>query len=308
MSFRNYSDSEFQEKVSNTYKNMVENQSIDYVQKMKDRYTSAPYIKCSIWNMINKLENIVDESDPDNDLPQIVHAYQTAESLKTRYLNKDNSIKSIPIKDLFNEIEWINLPTLFKSEFNTTLSSYYSNITDWSWLPLIGFIHDLGKIMMLDEFGCLPQWSVVGDTFPVGIKLSDNYPFFNKMYWKNNKSINGKGKSIYNYNCGFDNIDFSWGHDEYMASFLERNNTNLPDEAIYIIRYHSFYSWHTPRNNVCGYSDLASNYDWKMLPLLKAFQKADLYSKSRIIPSTEEIKNSYDVLIKKYFISTELYW
>jgi inositol oxygenase len=287
---------------------MVENQSIDYVQKMKDRYTSAPYIKCSIWNMINKLENIVDESDPDNDLPQIVHAYQTAESLKTRYINSDNTIKSISIRSLFTELEWIDIPIQYKALYNTTLDSYYSDINDWSWLPLIGFIHDLGKIMMLDVFGCLPQWSVVGDTFPVGIKLSDNYPFFNKMYWKNNKSINGKGKSIYNYNCGFDNIDFSWGHDEYMASFLERNNTNLPDEAIYIIRYHSFYSWHTPLDYERSYVNFASTLDWKMLPLLKAFQKADLYSKTRTIPPVEEIINTYDNLVNKYFICKDLYW
>ena len=65
------------------------------------------------------------------------------------------------------------------------------------------------------------------------------------MYHKNNKSLN---KNTYNNNCGFDKVLFSWGHDEYLASKLEINDTRLPKEAIYIIRYHSFYSWHSPRN------------------------------------------------------------
>ena len=62
--------------------------------------------------------------------------------------------------------------------------------------------------------------------------------------------------------------------------FSKKNNTKLPNEAIYLIRYHSFYAWHNPKNSsIRGYTNLASMYDWKMLPLLKAFQKADLYSK-----------------------------
>lgn len=39
---------------------------------------------------------------------------------------------------------------------------------DLEWLPLVGFIHDFGKVMVEPQFGGLPQWAVVGDTFPVG--------------------------------------------------------------------------------------------------------------------------------------------
>ena len=42
------------------------------------------------------------------------------------------------------------------------------------------------------------------------------------------------------------------------------------------------------------------------LPLLKAFQKSDLYSKSRKHPSIESIKNTYNILINKYLKSYEL--
>src|SRR6476619_2018431 len=45
------------------------------------------------------------------------------------------------------------------------------------WMVLVGLIHDMGKVLCL--FG-EPQWSVVGDTFPVGCAFSDKivYPEF----------------------------------------------------------------------------------------------------------------------------------
>jgi len=62
----------------------------------------------------------------------------------------------------------------------------------------------------------------------------------------------------------------AFSHDDYLASILEKNETNFPKEAMYIIRFHSFYPWHTPRNGKRGYEFFASEYDWKMLPLVKA--------------------------------------
>ena len=38
---------------------------------------------------------------------------------------------------------------------------------------VVGFINDLGKILLTKEFGNLQQWSVVGDTFPLGQQLDE---------------------------------------------------------------------------------------------------------------------------------------
>ena len=295
--FRNYTDSKFQSRVERTYCQMLTNQTIDYVTKMKNKYNNLN-IKTNIWMIINALENIHDESDPDNDLPQIVHAYQTSKSAK-KFTSSDYQIK-----DLFSSQEWQNLPHKQQAEYqNQTLASFYQ--MDLDWFPLLGFIHDLGKILLLPEFGQLPQWSVVGDTFPVGEPLCQNFVFYQKMYHVNNSSINGETQHYQN-NCGFDKVNFSFGHDEFLANVLEKNNTRLPPEAIYIIRYHSFYSWHTPRNEIQGYTHLANELDWKMLPLLKAFQKSDLYSKTRNLPSNEEINSIFKKSFDKYFTSEEL--
>ena len=37
----------------------------------------------------------------------------------------------------------------------------------------------------------------------------------------------------------------SWGHDEYLYHVLKHNKSTLPDQALKIIRYHSFYPWHS---------------------------------------------------------------
>lgn len=299
MNFRNYDN---KNEVKHTYKKMLENHTIQHLNNMKTKF--IPSKKYNIWDIISQLNSIIDESDPDSDLPQIVHAYQTAESIKNKFLDNDFRLKEINIKNLFSSNEWNNLPEKYKDDYETTLHKYYNSIKYWDWLYLIGFIHDLGKIMLCNNFGELEQWSVVGDTFPLGQKLDKSYNYEkNNFHHKNNDLL----YDTYQNYCGFESVKMNWGHDEYLASVLEINNCKIPKEGIYIIRFHSFYSWHTPNSNNRGYENLANNYDWYMLPLLKLFQKSDLYSKSRDIPSENEIIINLSPLIKKYQCE-ELLW
>ena len=299
MGYRNYTNSNFQERVEKTYQNMLINQTEGFVQTMKEKYKNYPNINTNIWNTINYLENIKDESDPDSDLPQIVHAYQTAISLESK------NIENFPIKNLFTKKEWELLDSKKKQEYDCDILDFYSDIKEWDWLPLIGFIHDLGKVLLLSDYGCLEQWAVVGDTFPVGQKLSETYIFENKKYHINNNSLN---IDKYSNNIGFSNILMSWGHDEYLAHILEKNKTLFPKEAIYLVRFHSFYAWHSPKEKERGYKELADKFDWYMLPLLKYFQKSDLYSKSRDIPDNKKIEDKFKNLIDKYIPNSTLLW
>jgi len=294
--FRNYKANSINN-VEQTYKSMLENQTLDYVANMKTSLSMSKPAIYGIWDIIDKLESIVDDSDPDTELPQIFHAYQTANIIKEKYVSNSDAFNRNPIKVLFSQSEWASIPTKYKQMYNTTINNLYKHIKEWDWFILVGFIHDLGKILLLIDFGQLPQWAVVGDTFPLGHKLDTNYVFYNKNYHKNNADLS---INTYINHCGFNNVVFSWGHDEYLAKMLENNNIKLPKEAMYIIRYHSFYSWHTPSNNIRGYTDLASDYDWHMLPLLKCFQQADLYSKTDDIPCINMIKQTFSKLIDKY--------
>lgn len=160
------------------------------------------------------------------------------------------------------------------------------------WMVLVGLMHDMGKVLCL--FG-EEQWAVVGDTFPVGCKYSDKivYPeFFKENSDFDNERYNSKF-GIYEPNCGLRNVHMSWGHDEYIYQLLK---DYLPEPALYMLRYHSFYAWHREGE----YDYLMDDHDREMLKWVKLFNPYDLYSKCPDIPKWEEIKPYYENLIKTY--------
>ncbi len=92
---------------------------------------------------------------------------------------------------------------------------------DQDWLHLTGLIHDLGKVMAL--FG-QPQWSTVGDTFPVGCAF-DSSNVFAESFANNPDARNPAYNSLcgmYSPHIGLDQLLMSWGHDEYMYRVLVR--------------------------------------------------------------------------------------
>lgn len=305
-SYRKYSD--LQSSVAKTYLCMHQHQTKNCVDSLRARFTqpSECVVRKRLIDLFPILDQIIDDSDPDTSLPQIHHAYQTSEALKIYCddMNPTQLKKNILIADLFG-LEWETLPLSVKKSYPTYLHELYPDITDWSWLPLIGFLHDMGKVLASAEWGALPQWQVVGDTFPINAPFASSNIFYEEGFYKRNPNLaNQKQTSThfgeYKKHCGLNNVLMSFGHDEYM--FLILNNTihHLPMHALYIIRFHSFYAWHTPRNGERGYTELASDNDWHLLPLLKAFQQSDLYSKTDNLLDNQKLEKEYVELIEKF--------
>nr|DAD24600.1 TPA_asm: hypothetical protein HUJ06_026064 [Nelumbo nucifera] len=167
------------------------------------------------------------------------------------------------------------------------------------WLHLTALIHDLGKVLLHPSFGALPQWAVVGDTFPVGCAFHESnvhHKYFKDNPDYNNPDYNTKN-GIYSEECGLDNVMMSWGHDDYMYLVAKENKTTLPSAALFIIRYHSFYPLHT----YGAYRHLMNEQDVENLKWLHIFNKYDLYSKSKVRTDVEKVKPYYLSLIDKYF-------
>lgn len=164
------------------------------------------------------------------------------------------------------------------------------------WMVLVGLMHDMGKVLCL--FG-EPQWAVVGDTFPVGCAYSDKivYPEF---FSENTDFTDARYNSelgVYEKNCGLRNVDMSWGHDEYIYQIMKHY---IPEEGLYMLRYHSFYSWHREG----AYEYLLDDHDKAMLPWVKLFNPYDLYSKNPEPPNWDELRPYYTDLLKKYLPET----
>lgn len=282
------------------YKNMYKNQTY---YKKKDIISKLNFNKkYKIKDVFPLLNKVVDSSDPDTEHPQIYHGYQTAQAIYDNYFEKMN-FKDIKIKDLFTKEDWFLLSNDRKKMYEGTVKDFYDYIKEWDWLILVGLIHDLGKILVLNEFGGFDEWFSVGDIYPLGCAFSKSNIYYNKGYhklcddYKNNSFNSDLG--IYKKKYGFENIEMTFSHDYYLAESLKKSNTNLPAEAIYIIQFHSFYAWHSPKNNIRGYESLSSEKDWRLLPLLKLFQRADLYSKKDEIEQKFNYE-LFDNLITKY--------
>ncbi|XP_044464806.1 inositol oxygenase 2-like [Mangifera indica] len=255
--FRDYNaESERQKTVEEFYRLQHINQTYDFVKRMKEEYGKLNKAEMSIWECCELLNQVVDDSDPDLDEPQIQHLLQSAEAIRKDYPDED-------------------------------------------WLHLTALIHDLGKVLTLPEFGGLPQWAVVGDTFPLGCafdKANIHYKYFKENPDYNNPAFNTKN-GIYSEGCGLNNVMFSWGHDDYMYTVAKENGTTLPPAGLFVIRYHSFYPLHKEGT----YAHLMNDEDKENLKWLRVFNKYDLYSKSKVLVDVEAVKPYYLSLIEKYF-------
>ena len=113
--------------------------------------------------------------------------------------------------------------------------------------------------------------------------------------------INPKAdETIYDPGCGLDNIHMSWGHDEYVYHVVK---DYLPEEALYMLRYHSFYPWHKEGE----YTHLTNEKDREMLKWVRAFNRYDLYSKGAPRPKADELMPYYRELVDE-FLPEPLRW
>jgi inositol oxygenase len=222
------------------------------VQQKREEYLSRQKQQMSIWEAMEFLNTLVDDSDPDTDLSQIEHLMQTAESIRAAGHPR--------------------------------------------WFILTGLIHDLGKVLCL--FG-EPQWAVVGDTFPVGCAYSQRVVF--PEFFADNPDYHHEVYStqlgVYELGSGLKNVQLSWGHDEYLYHVVK---DWLPEEALYMIRYHSFYAGHREGE----YDYLMDDHDREMFDWVRKFNPYDLYTKSHQRPDVNALTPYYQELIREFFPPT----
>jgi inositol oxygenase len=141
---------------------------------------------------------------------------------------------------------------------------------DDDWMALVGLIHGLGKLQGHERFGSQPQWSIIGETFPVGCRFSG--AITNANYFSANPDRRKKQYStplgIYQQNCGLRSVFMSWSGPEYLYMLLALNKTLLPREALWLLRYQKFYALLEPGR---PYQDLMCDFDVAMLPKFEKF-------------------------------------
>ncbi len=246
--FRDYR-AEAKPEVKEFYRLNHRHQTVDFVRAKRAEYLPLARRKMGLWDGLEFLNTLVDDSDPDTSLPQIEHLLQTAEAIR-----RDGHPR---------------------------------------WFVLTGLIHDFGKVLCL--FG-EPQWAVVGDTFPVGCAYSDKIVFAELLADNPDSRVPEYQTpcGIYDAGCGLDAVMMSWGHDEYMYHVVK---DYLPPEALYMIRYHSFY----PGHREGAYDHLMNARDQKYFNAVRAFNPYDLYTKSAERPDVDKLRSYYEDLWNEFF-------
>ena len=83
--FRNYTDSDRHDTVSNHYKMMRKFHTLAFAEKMADKYDFSNgkfRAMMTVEEAFKKLLTYVDSSDPDAELPNRIHMLQTAEGIR----------------------------------------------------------------------------------------------------------------------------------------------------------------------------------------------------------------------------------
>jgi inositol oxygenase len=79
--FRQF-DAEARDSVKAFYRLNHRHQTVDFVRQKREEFLSRRHERMGVWDALEYLNSLVDDSDPDTDLPQIAHAMQTAERIR----------------------------------------------------------------------------------------------------------------------------------------------------------------------------------------------------------------------------------
>ena len=294
---------------------------LDYFYKMiKDNY--APLVEEYHLIMCKKICNAINKSILNNeiiylednslrtyeiDTPQYylyrdMHINQTLDfvlSKKLQYSILNN--KLMTMKDALSSLDTFIDPSDPDLDEENSIHAYQTaerirklHPTNTE-LQITGLIHDIGKVLF--TYG-EPNWAIVGDTYVVGCEFPKSIVYSETL--KDNPDYDIYDKlGIYSEGCGLDNLNISFGHDEYLYQVLKQNinKHKISQDNLDIIRYHSFYPWHTSGE----YKHFMNDSDEIKLKNVNMFNQFDLYSKEDNPDISDEVKDYYSSLLDEYF-------
>lgn len=262
-----YKDDPITMAVREHYRKMRSRQTVDYVQRMKKKYLTFDK-PMPVWEAMEKLNTLVDVSDPDLTLPNVQHLIQSAEGARTS-----------------GEPDWMQVVALLHD------------------LGKVMYLWGCDE----DGTSRHEQWGLTGDIFVVGCRLPHTcvYPEFNDLNPDMHDPRYNTTLGMYEPHCGMDNLQLAWGHDEYLYQVLRHHPGNkIPEAGMVAIRYHSFYPWHTGNS----YAELESARDRQYKQWVRRFNRFDLYTKRNEVFDLNEMRHYYQPLIEKFLGTEPIYW
>jgi len=205
--FRDYNkDDELGARVKRTYYEMHTNQTMEFVTSKHEKWLKFNHMEATVMEALDMLNELVDESDPDLDLPNIVHAFQTAERIREVHPDKD----------------WYHLVGLIHDMGK--IMAFYGE-------PQWAVVGDTFPV------GCKFAPSIVfgEDSFKENKDTQD--PRYNTEF-----GIYQKGCGFENVIMSWGHDEYLY---QVLMNHMAKVGTKIPDEGMWGIRFHSCYPWHT---------------------------------------------------------------
>lgn len=200
---------------------------------------------------------------------KIMRKYQTSAFVKTqnkKYGDLQHATLSVPeackwVMELTGETEcaksWV-------VKYMLATANAVKDDGHPDWLQLAVFLRALGMLFLCwtdDENAVLrsisaQEWMTKNSTWVVGsaIPSSIEFPELNEL---NEEHCTAKG-CVADEHCGLEHVALPWTPDEYLHRVLSRNKTTLPAEALDVVRFWSFKTWHQQNHydELCAPQDM----------------------------------------------------
>jgi len=208
--FRDYDKKDdIGQRVKRTYTEMHTNQTVEFVRGKHEKWLKFNHFQATVMEALEMLNELVDESDPDLDLPNIVHAFQTAERIRADHPDK----------------EWLQLIGLIH-DLGKVMAFY--NEPQWC------VVGDTWPV------GCKPAPSVVY----VEESFEDN-PDMKDGRYNTDLGIYSANCGIENVLMSWGHDEYLY---HVLLHHMNKVGTSIPMEGLWAVRFHSFYPWHTGRD------------------------------------------------------------
>jgi len=275
------------------YRLMRANQNFEFVKAMEQRWLPLDKTQLTVRECFEHLKSYVDTSDPDTDLPNMVHMIQTAEAMRAA-----------------GEPDWMVLMGLVHDLGKAMCLLPFSSDAA-APPPTSAERAAVGQLGTAEG----PQFALGGDTWIVGAPIPQTavFPEFNALCADSKVDEFSRGETgRYRAGVGMmsDELHFAFGHDEYIYRAVRKHQNEtapaaerLPEEAFAILRLHSCYPWHSGGS----YRAFHGPDDERLLKAVQRFQRYDLYTKHGAKPDVEALWPYYQSLVDR-FLPGKMWW
>ncbi|KAL4708330.1 hypothetical protein ACJJTC_018448 [Scirpophaga incertulas] len=247
------------------------NVTVEFVRQKREKWLQFNHFKASVKEALVRLNALVDESDPDTALPNIVHAFQTAERIRADHPHHD----------------WLHLTGLIHD-----LGKVMAFYGEPQWC-VVG-----------DTFPVGCKWA---DSIVYGPdSFKDNPDTYNPKYNTKygmygprcglDRLLMSWGHDEYLYQFLKHNKTKLPEKALYMIRLCHSNISSLTSTLLAPSDTIRFYPWHSGGD----YRHLTNEKDGQILQWVLEFNKYDLYTKSESVPDIEALWPYYEILIDKY--------